>query len=94
MCPACGSLDIQVFEPDPYGSVLSWIVSRHPPAALPEQEVIVLVELECGARLITNLQGVRLEEIRLGAPVEIFFAALDGVTLPQARPRTLEETAR
>ncbi|MCW2889260.1 MAG: hypothetical protein QOE54_3084 [Streptosporangiaceae bacterium] len=90
MCPVCGSLDTEVFEPEPYGSLLSWILPRHPPAALPEQEVIVLVELECGARLVSNLRGVAPAEIRQGMPVEIFFDTLDGVVLPQARPHVTE----
>jgi uncharacterized protein len=91
MCPYCGSLDREAFEPEPYGSLLSWIIPRHLPAALPEQEVIALVELDCGARLVTNLREVPAAEIQPGLRVEIFFDTLDGVLLPQARPARTEE---
>jgi uncharacterized OB-fold protein len=86
MCPACGSAEAEVFEPEPRGVLLSWIVPRHPPAAFPEQSVIALVELTCGARLVSNLRVDDPGGIRPDMPVEFFFDTVDGFTLPQVRP--------
>lgn len=91
MCPACGSLATEVFAPEPHGRLLSWILQRHPPAAVSEQEVIALVELDCGARLVTNLRDADHTALHLDAPVGISFDVLDGVTLPQARLTTQGE---
>ncbi|MGW0659871.1 Zn-ribbon domain-containing OB-fold protein [Streptodolium elevatio] len=86
MCPSCGGVDREVFDAEPRGRLLSWVLPRHPPAALPEQEVVALVELTCGARLVTNLRYAGPDDLRMDLPVEMFTDTLDGVALPQARP--------
>lgn len=86
LCPACGADDHETFAPDPHGRLLSWVVPRHPAAALPEQSIIALVELTCGARLVTNLRDADPAVLRMDLPVEMFVDILDGVALPQARP--------
>ncbi|WP_436776537.1 Zn-ribbon domain-containing OB-fold protein [Yinghuangia sp. YIM S09857] len=91
MCPACGSLELEIFEPAPHGRLLSWFLSHHPPAAVPEQRIVALVELVCGARLVVNLREVEQEELRLHLPVDVFVDTLDGIALPQARPAALPE---
>lgn len=86
MCPVCGSTAHEVFDAEPRGRMLSWILPRHPLPAIPEQEVIALVELACGARLVTNLRDADPVDLRMDLPVELFVETLDGVALPQARP--------
>lgn len=91
MCPACGALECEVFEPEPRGRVLSWFLPHHPPAPVPEQRIVVLVELDCGARLVLNLRDLEPEDLRLHLPVDVFVDSLEGVALPQARPASREE---
>lgn len=91
MCPACGSLEPEIFEPEPRGKVLSWYVPHHPPPAVPAQRIVGLVELDCGARLVVNLRDVEPDALRLNLPVEVFIDTIDGVALPQARPNAAQE---
>jgi uncharacterized OB-fold protein len=47
---------------------------------------VALIDLDEGLRLVANLQGIALADVRPGLPVEVFFAEIDGVMLPQFRP--------
>ena len=49
MCPECGSTDWSDRELSGRGTVVSWIVSRHPSAPDAEPRIVVLVELDEGA---------------------------------------------
>jgi uncharacterized OB-fold protein/acyl dehydratase len=88
MCPACQSLDWNTLEASGRGSVYSYVVAHHPPIppfAYPN--VIALVELEEGTRLVSNLVGVSREELKMGMPVVLEIAEVEeGVKLPQFRP--------
>jgi uncharacterized protein len=57
MCPRCGSLEWDARQASGRGTVLSWIVSRHPTEPDDEPRVVVLVELEEGARVVGNFTG-------------------------------------
>jgi uncharacterized OB-fold protein len=86
MCPACGGFDAEVFTADPRGRLLSWILPRHPQPAHPAQAIVALIELDCGARLVTNLRDVEdARTLEPDAPITVFVDVLDGVPLPQAR---------
>jgi uncharacterized OB-fold protein len=48
--------------------------------------VIVLVELEEGARLVSNLVGVKREDVKIGMPVVCEIVEVEeGFPLPQFR---------
>ena len=83
MCPSCLSLDWEAEEASGRGTVYSWVLSHHPT----EPRIVVLVDLEEGVRLVANLQGVAPSDVVNDLPVEVFFAPVDGVVLPQFRPR-------
>ena len=85
MCPACHSTEWETQESTGKGSIHSWIVSRHPSVPDEDARVVVLVDLEEGVRIVSNLQGTPLNDVRNGMAVEAFFAELDGVKLPQFR---------
>lgn len=68
------------------GTVHSWIVSHHPTQTDDLPRIVALVELEEGVRLVSNLQEVRVADVRNDMAVECVFAEIDGVTLPQFRP--------
>lgn len=57
MCPRCGSLEWEARQASGRGTVLSWIVSHHPTQPDDEPRVVVLVELEEGARVVGNFTG-------------------------------------
>src|SRR5229473_768495 len=49
---------------------------------------VIVVKLEEGPKLVSNLVGVKPHEIKCGMPVEVVFEKLnDQVTLPKFRPR-------
>ena len=87
MCPSCLSLDWEAEEVSGRGAVYSWVVSHHPTEPDAEPRVVVLVDLEEGVRLVANLQGLAWAEVTNDLPVEVFFAPVAGVVLPQFRPR-------
>jgi uncharacterized protein len=88
MCPSCLSLEWESEEATGRGTVYSWVLSHHPTEPDAEPRIVVLVELEEGVRLVANLQGVVSTGAVNDLPVEVFFAPVDGVVLPQFRPRT------
>jgi uncharacterized OB-fold protein len=60
------------------GSVYSFVVAHHPP--IPPFEypnVIVLVELAEGARVVSNLRGVDPGDVAVGMPVQAEFVELE-----------------
>jgi uncharacterized OB-fold protein len=87
MCGSCNGLEWDDQEASGRGTVYTWIVSHHPSQPDAEPRIVVLVELEEGVRLVSNLQGIAPEDVRNDLPVELTFAELDGgVILPQFVP--------
>jgi uncharacterized OB-fold protein len=86
MCPSCSSLDWDTQEASGRARVYSWIASRHPSEPDASPRIVVLLDLEEGVRLVSNLVEIELEDVRHGLEVELVFVDLDGVTLPQFRP--------
>jgi uncharacterized protein len=88
MCPDCHSLEWSSEKASGRGTVYSYVIPRHPPAPpSDEPTIIVLVELEEGVRLVSNLCGLDPGAVRNGMRVEVFFADFpDGLRLPQFRP--------
>ncbi len=87
MCGACNSLRWETFPSALTGTVISWIIPRHPPVPAGEENLIGLVETDEGARLVVNLHDFENTNSVNDARVEIFMLDVgDGVVLPQARP--------
>lgn len=85
MCGACQSLE---WEPHPAtgrGTIHSWIVSRHPTETDAVPRIVVLVDLEEGVRVVSNVVDAEPAEVDNELPVELTFATYDDVTLPQFR---------
>jgi len=85
MCPHCLSLEWSPVEATGRGTVYSWVLSHHPTEPDAEPRVVVLVDLDEGVRMVGNLTGTPWHDIRNEAPVEAYFADVDGVPLPQFR---------
>jgi hypothetical protein len=58
----------------------------HPTQPDEVPRIVALVDLDEGVRLVTNLQGIDPADVRNDMPVELTFAELDGLMLPQFRP--------
>ena len=74
MCPACRSLEWEAVEACGRGTVYSYVVAHHP--AIPPFEypnAIVLVQLDEGIRVVSNLVGVEPDEIEIGMAVRARF---------------------
>jgi uncharacterized OB-fold protein len=93
MCSVCLSTERESFAASGRATVYSWIASHHPSEPDAEPRIVALVELEEGLRMVTNLQGVALADIRPGLRVELFFTEIDGTVLPQFRPAAHAEGA-
>ncbi len=84
MCPHCQSLEWHAKQASGRGAVYSWIVSKHPSEPDSNARIVALIDLQEGVRMVSNLQGVALDIIHEGLPVEVFFDPTYG--LPQFRP--------
>jgi uncharacterized OB-fold protein len=85
MCPACGSAATGDYVvAGGTGEVYSYVVHHHPP--VPGKElplVIALVQLPEGVRMVGELRGIELDEVRIGLPVRVDFDRVDDdLTLP------------
>jgi len=79
MCPHCRSTKRQTVRLSGRGRVLSWIVPRHPaPIGFAEPPVVVLVALDEGIRLVSNLEGAETADLAIDLPVEVIFAPTRG----------------
>jgi uncharacterized OB-fold protein len=87
MCPGCQSLEWDAVEASGRGTVYSYVVAHYPatpPFDYPH--VIALIQLDEGTRLVSNVVGTPLAEVRIGMPVELEFAEVEeGYLLPQFR---------
>ncbi len=89
MCSQCGSFEVEWTAVSGRGTVYSYTVSHqavHPALADQVPFATVLIELEEGPRLTSNLLDVEHDEIEIGMAVEVAFHPLtDEVTLPLFR---------
>ncbi len=87
-CPHCQSLDWGAETVSGRGQLYSFVVMHYPeipPFDYPN--VIALVELEEGTRLVSNLVGVSRHDVRIGMPVQVEFTEVEpGFHLHQFRP--------
>jgi len=94
MCPECQSLKWSPSEASGRGTVCAWILSRHPTEPDANPRIVVLIQLENGLRMISNLRDIALEQVTLDMPVELFFDTVNGRALPQFRPAQIQTAAR
>jgi uncharacterized OB-fold protein/acyl dehydratase len=87
-CPKCGSLDWGAITASGRGTVFSFVVVHYPQVPGFEYPLpVVLVELDEGTRLVSNIKGIDADEIRIGLAVEVDFATFaEDLVLPVFRP--------
>jgi len=89
LCPKCRSANRAPEAASGRGTVVAVTVNHQswfPHVPVPY--VIALVELEDQAniRLVSNLPGCAIEDVRIGLPVEVYFEAQGDVHIPLFRP--------
>ena len=91
LCSRCLSREAEWVPVSGRGTIFSWAVMHqvyHPGFAAEVPYAVVVVALEEGARLISNLVGCPLGDVTAGMPVEVTFDDVTpDVTLPKFRPR-------
>ncbi len=90
MCPNCHSLKREEVKLSGCGTVYCWSVPRHPPPfGFREAPVIAVIALEEGIRMVSNVVGVNIEDMKNDMPVEVTFdATMNNHKVPVFRPRT------
>ncbi len=90
LCAECGSFDCEWARSSGRGTVFSYtIVARalHPAFLKATPYAAVIVELEEGVRILSNVVDCPVEELKIGMPVQVDFEKQDdAVTLPMFRP--------
>ena len=86
MCGNCHSLEWETQKATGRGTVYSWIVSHHPTQPDAHPRIVVLVELEEGIRLVSNLVGIDVDDVRNDMAVEVTFVEQGDMVLPAFTP--------
>jgi hypothetical protein len=88
MCPHCHSLERKVVPLSGHGTVQSWTVPRHPPAfGFKEAPIVAVIRLQEGVNFVSNVVGVKPEDIKIGMPVTVLFeATMDNHKVPVFKP--------
>lgn len=87
MCAHCLSTAWDTLASSGRGTVHSWVLSHHPTQPDASPRIVVLVELEEGVRLVSNLGGIDWPDVVNDMAVAVSFETFEGnVTLPQFRP--------
>ena len=88
MCPKCNSLDWDAIESSGRGTVYSYVMPHYPRFPMFEYPyIVVLVELDEGVRLVSNLCEITPDDVRVGMAVEVFYTTFDNdLVLHQFRP--------
>jgi uncharacterized OB-fold protein len=84
MCPECHSIQLEIVELAGTGTIYSYAILHHPQhPAFTYPVVAVLVDLDEGVRIVSNLVGVDAPDVRIGAPVRVKFeATADDMAVP------------
>ena len=91
ICSKCDSTHARWVAVSGRGRVFSFNIMHqvyHPAFAAEVPYAVVVVELEEGCKITSNLLGVKPHDIKCGMPVEVVFEKLsDEVTVPKFRLR-------
>ena len=91
ICSTCLSREASWVPMSGRGTVFSFVIMHqaiHPGFAAETPYAVVVVQLDEGARLLSNLVDCPTADVKIGMPVEVVFEDLTlEVTLPKFRPR-------
>lgn len=88
MCPACQSVKTEWVPLSGRGRVAAWMLPVHPRIPLFDYPLVcVLVDLEEGIRIFSNLDDCAPDQVENGMAVEVFFVPTAGdQQVPVFRP--------
>jgi uncharacterized protein len=88
MCPKCRSLGWDAIESSGHGTVYSYVMPLEPRFPFFDYPyIVVLVELDEGVRLVSNLCEIDPADVTAGMPVEVYYRTFDNdLVLHQFRP--------
>lgn len=88
MCECCQSLEWDTVESKGNGTLYTYTVMHYPeipPFDYPN--IIVLVDLEEGVRIVSQMEGCKPEDLEIGMPVTMTIKEVqDGMSLPIFKP--------
>jgi hypothetical protein len=89
VCGACFSENLSWAESSGRGTLYSFSTVYRPQQPVFETPyTVVIVELEEGYHMLSNLIGVEPEDVKIGTPLEVFFEKKsEEITLPYFRVR-------
>jgi hypothetical protein len=92
LCPHCLSRNVEWVRVSGRGKLHTFVINHRPPRNFPVSGpyVIGIVELDEGARLMSNIVGVEPDpqHVRCDMPVEVVFEDItEEITLPKFKPR-------
>ena len=92
MCPKCRSLEWYSVESSGRGAVYSYVMPLEPRFPFFDYPyIVVLVQLDEGVRLVSNLCDISPADVTVGMPVEVFYRTFDDdLVLHQFRPAVTE----
>ena len=92
MCPKCRSLEWYSVESSGRGAVYSYVIPQEPRFPFFDYPyIVVLVQLDEGVRLVSNLCDISPADVTVGMPVEVFYRTFDDdLVLHQFRPAVTE----
>lgn len=92
-CSACGSLDLGWILASGRGTIHSYTTHHHPPVPGPPPPFdVILVDLEEGVRMISNLVDQAPGTAWIGEPVAVTFVEIEpGLVLPLFAPAARED---
>lgn len=90
MCGHCHSLKREDVKLSGYGTVHSWAMPRHPPPfGFREPPIVAVIQLEEGTRFVSNVVGVKFEDMKQDMEVEVCFEdTMNKHKVPVFRPRS------
>jgi len=88
ICPECHAIVDQEQTLSGKATVISWAMPIHPPAiGFDTPPIVVLVETEEGLRLVSNVEGIAPQDMRIGLKVKVGFApTMGGKQVPIFHP--------
>lgn len=90
VCPRCHSLETEWTRLSGKGKVYSYIIyhqAYHPAYKDALPYVVAIIQLDEGPRMESNITDCRLEDLRIGMPVALYFDDVtEEVSLPKFRP--------
>jgi hypothetical protein len=91
MCPHCQSTIWDTRAACGRASLRSWLVSIRPDCQNEPPRIVIVAQLQEGVSFVSNLSGIKVEELYEGMPLELYFETVGNLTLPLFRPAGYEK---